>query len=286
MRDATRTVVERLPGPVAPLVDAVTRSHTLTLAAGLAFFGLISLAPAIGFALGLLRLVTGDATAEALTSALEDTFPHTLGLADLIDQMQDRAGRYAGLAFLVLLWPATTLASGWTRALDAVNEEDSTGGLRGLRGRAKGLLVGGGLLGGLLVILGLAATATTLAGGERPVLLVAAFGGGLGVIFAFCLAAYRWLPSESHDVATLWRGALIATAGVVATTVGFAVALGYADQLAEQYPPALSTAVVLGLWLYFANTALLFGEQYNAIRRRRERPEEERGHRERAAGEV
>lgn len=277
--------MERLPGPVQPLVADATRSHTLTLSAGLAFFGLISLAPAIGFALGMLRLVTGDATADALTNALEDTFPETLGLANLIDQMQDRAGRYAGLSLLVLLWPATTLASGWTRALDAVNEEDSTGGLRGLRGRAQGLLVGGGLLAGLLAILGLAAAATTLAGAERPILLVVAVLGGAGVVFVFCLAAYRWLPTETHDVSTLWPGALLATAGVAVTTAGFAVALGYADQLADQYPPALSTAVVLGLWLYFANTALLLGEQYNAIRRRRERPEEERRHQERAPAE-
>lgn len=46
------------------------------------------------------------------------------------------------MATPVLLWPATTLASGWRRALDAVGDQETPPVIRGLVGRVKGLGVG------------------------------------------------------------------------------------------------------------------------------------------------
>lgn len=265
---AMNEALERAPGPWRRLVDHATRTHALTLAAGLAFFGLISLAPAIGFAFGVLRLVLSDATVSGMTEALESSFPQTLGLADLIGHMENQAGGYAGLSLLVLLWPATTLASGWTRALDAVNEEDdSTGGGRGLRGRAKGLVLGGVLMLAFLALLAGVTASTAMAGEGRTALLGVTAVAAVGVQFGMCLAIYRWLPTHRHSLRSLWRGAAWATAGVVAATLAFAFALGFADQFAQRYPPALATAVVIGLWLYAANISLLLGEEYNALRR-------------------
>lgn len=265
---AVDEALEHVPGSWRRLAERAARTHALTLAAGLAFFGLISIAPAIGFAFGVLRLVLPDATVSGMTEALEQHAPTTLGFAELIDQMENQAGRYAGVALLVLLWPATTLASGWTRALDAVNEEDdATEGIRGLRGRARGLVLGGVLMLAFLALLAAVTASTALAGEGRTVLLGLTALGAVGAQFGLCLGIYRWLPSHRHPVRGLWRGAAWATAGVVAATLGFALALGFADQLAQRYPPALSTAVVLGLWLYAANISLLLGEAYNALRR-------------------
>lgn len=243
------------------------RTHTVTIAAGLAFFGLISLAPAISFGFGVLRLALPDGLVSAMSDGLADTFPETLGLADLIDQMEDQAGRYAGLSLVILLWPATTMASGWTRALDAINDVDSTSGVRGLKGRARGLALGGVLLLAFLVLLGAVTASTALAGQGRTLWLMATAVVAVGMQFGLCLAIYRWLPSQSHGLASSWRGATWATVGVVVSTAGFGLALTAADQLAERYPPALATAVVIGLWLYAANLSLLLGEEYNGIRR-------------------
>ncbi|MEX0658214.1 MAG: YhjD/YihY/BrkB family envelope integrity protein [Egibacteraceae bacterium] len=143
-------VSERLPGSVRAVIEGAARHQTLVLAAGLAFFGLLSLSPAVGVGLGLLRMVAPDHLINTLIDTLQHSFPETLGLGGLLEQMQDQGARYAGVGMVVLLWPATTLASGWRRALDAVCEQESPLAIRGLLGRVKGLAVGLVLLAGML----------------------------------------------------------------------------------------------------------------------------------------
>jgi membrane protein len=263
---AQETVREKVPGPLRRLADRVRRHQTLTLAAGLAFFGLVSFAPALGLGMALMRLVTSPQALDALVEALKDGVGATLSLGDLLDQMEGQAGRYAGLSLLVVLWPATTLASGWTRALDAVNEDDATPVLRGLWGRVRGLGVG---LFMTTVLVGVVASIGygTAVGADRLVGVVVAGVAAVGLLFVFCLLVYRWLPSASRPWRSLTRGAAWATAGVVVATLGLVLLLTVVGQIDDRYPPALSTALVLGLWLYAANVCLLLGDELNNLDR-------------------
>lgn len=265
LQERADQVRDHVPGSLRAVVEASARHQTPVMAAGLAFFGLVSLAPAVGVGLGTLRLIAHDQAVSALVEALQDGFSETLGLANLLEQMKDRAGRYAGLGLLVLLWPATTLASALRRALDAVYEQNTPAGVRGVTGRLKGLGLGVVLLTGLLVLLAAVVAAAALMR-ERVVLLGMVALGAVALQLAFCLLVYRVLPAGDRPWSALWRGAVWATAGVVAMTAAFGVALRVADDLATHYPPSLSTAVVLGLWLYGANLALLLGAELNAQR--------------------
>lgn len=258
-------LVEQAPSVLPSLVDAARRHETLLLAGGLGFFGLISLPPAMAVGFGMLRLVAPAEMASALTDALQQAFPDTLQLGKLLDATQDRGGRYAGLGLVILLWPATTLASGWTRALDTVNGFEGLPVARGLAGRVRGLAVGLGLLVGVLGLLAVVTAVTTLVGQSLvlvPMVAVAAVAG----VFGFCLAVYRWLPNQRRPWRALWPGAAWATAGTAAATAGFALVLAAAGTLAGDYPPGLSTVLALGLWLYAANLSLLLGDEYNAWR--------------------
>lgn len=257
---------ERLPGPLAEVVERAARHHTMTLAAGLAFFGLVSIGPAIGLGFALVRILVSPEAADSLVELLRDTGSEMLGLVDLLEQMEDRAPRYAGIALLVLLWPASTLASGWTRGLDAVMEIDSAGGVRGLRGRVSGLVPGAVLVGGLFVLVGAVTIGTALVGADAVVLLVLLPIGAVVFVFLLNLLIYRWLPNATRPWARLWPGAAWATAGVVLSTAGLALALTFGQGLTDRYPPALTTAIVLGLWIYGANIALLLGAEYNEAR--------------------
>lgn len=268
VRARVRDVTElrgQAPGQLRAIIEAAARHHTPMLAAGLAFFGLVSLAPAIGFGLGALRLLAPDQVVSRLVDAVSAAFGETLAIGQLLQQMEDQAARYAGLGLVALLWPATTLASGWRRALDAVYEHDSPPVIRSLAGRAKGLSVGLVLLGGALGLLAAMVAGTTLAG-QRLVLLLVVAAGGLALQFLFCLLLYRLLPAPDRAWSALWPGAVWATAGVAVVTVGFALLLSVAESAAQQYPPTLSTAVVLGLWLYGANLSMLLGAELNAQR--------------------
>lgn len=266
--ERAQDALERVPSGVRAVIDAAARHHTFMLAAGLAFLGLVSVAPALGVGLGLLRLVASEQTVNALVAALQGSMGGALGLADLLGQMQDQAGRYAGLGMLVLLWPATTMASGWRRALEAVHDQESTPALRGLAGRGKGLLVGLFLLSGILVLLAALVAAMTVDAG-RTVVLGGIVVAGLTLQYLFALLVYRYLPATSPSWSGLWPGAAASTVGVGLVTVGLGVGLGLVDSLSQQYPPTLSTAMVIGLWLYGANLSLLLGAELNAARRTR-----------------
>lgn len=265
-RERAGGLAERAPAVVPSLVDAARRHETLLLAGGLAFFGLISLPPAVAVGFGVLRLVASPEAASGLANNLQQVFPETLQLGELLNATQDRGGRYAGLGLVILLWPATTLASGWSRALDAVNEYEALPVARGLAGRLRGLGVGLALLVGVLALLAAVTAGSALVG--QVALLVPVLGAGVAGVFGFCLALYRWLPSQRRSWPALWRGAAWATAGTVVATTGFALALAGAGSLAQNYPAGLSTALVLGLWLYAANLSLLLGDEYNAWRAR------------------
>lgn len=265
-RERAGGLAERAPAVVPSLVDAARRHETLLLAGGLAFFGLISLPPAVAVGFGVLRLVASPEAASGLANNLQQVFPETLQLGELLKATQDRGGRYAGLGLVILLWPATTLASGWSRALDAVNEYEALPVARGLAGRLRGLGVGLALLVGVLALLAAVTAGSALVG--QVALLVPVLGAGVAGVFGFCLALYRWLPSQRRSWPALWRGAVWATAGTAVATTGFALALAGAGSLAQNYPAGLSTALVLGLWLYAANLSLLLGDEYNAWRAR------------------
>jgi membrane protein len=263
LADAAR---EQAPSTLVELVDRTSRHNVLMLAAGLAFFGLISIGPAVGVGFGLIRVLVSPEAADSLADTLEGAFDGQFGFADLFDQMEDRAGRYAGIGLLVLLWPATTLASGWTRTLDDIAGTESGGGVRGLRGRVRGLIPGGILLGAVFLLLGIVTTGATLIGGEQLLLLPALGVFAVVVQVGLNLAVYRWLPTERAPWSRLWPGALWSSAGVILASLGLLAANAFGEGLADQYPPALTTSIVLGLWLYAANSALLLGAEYNEVR--------------------
>ena len=257
---------ERAPSHLVTLLEDSAEHNVLLLAAGLAFFGILSIGPAIAVGFGLLRLISSPEAANSVVELLQDTFPEQLGLAQLLEQMEDRAARYAGVGLVLLLWPATTLASGWTRALNDIDELETDSALRGLKGRLRGLLPGAVLVGGLLLLFGAVTFGTALVGADGAVLAIALGAVAIVLQALFNLLVYRWLPSERRPLRELWPGALWATAGVTLATVGLALLLAIGEGMTQQYPSSLVTSIVLGLWLYGANTALLLGAEHNRIR--------------------
>jgi membrane protein len=245
------------------------RDHNVPiLAAGLAFFGLISIGPAIAVGFGLLQFIASPEAADTVIDLLEDTPIDQFGLVDIMRDMEDQAGQLAGFSVLFLLWPATTLASGWTRALNDIFELDESGP-SGLRGRLRGILPGGVLLLAVFLVF-LAVSFGTALVGEGVVVAFGIIPGTIVVQYAFNLIIYRYLPSRRLAWSALWRGAGLATLGAVLGTLGFVALITFSADFADEYPEQLVTAIVLGFWLYMINTALLVGAEYGAAKRRQE----------------
>ncbi len=252
--------------------DAVTRGrgHNLPiLGAGLAFFGLISIGPAIAVGFGLLQFIASPDAVDAVIELLEDTPIDQFGLVDIMRDMEDQATQFAGFSLLFLLWPASTLASGWTRALNDIFELDAEGP-SGLKGRVRGLVPGSVLLFAVFLVF-LAVSFGTALVGEGGLVAFAIIPGTIAIQFAFNLVIYRYLPSARIAWSALWRGAGLATVGVVLGTLGFVALLTFSQDFADEYPEQLVTAIVLGFWLYATNVALLVGAEYSSARARQQR---------------
>jgi membrane protein len=270
-RDRAEGAKERaeqvVPGTWLEAARSASARNLAVLSAGLAFFGLISIGPAIGVVFGMLQLVVGAEAVEAIVELLEDTPVDQFGLVDIMRDMEDRAGQFAGFGALFLLWPATTLASGWARALNGIFGLESQGPA-GLKGRLRGIVPGAVVIASVFLLFVALSLGTALIG-EQALLAVIVLPGAIAVQGALILVIYRYLPSERFPWRDLWRGAALATAGSVLATAGLALVLTVSGDVTEDYPEQLTTAIVLGFWLYALNTALLLGAEYNGVRRRR-----------------
>jgi uncharacterized BrkB/YihY/UPF0761 family membrane protein len=118
----------------------------------------------------------------------------------------------------------------------------------------------------------IASYAGATAFGDTPVELVGGFAVGLVFGFGATLVTvgfiYRVLPRRAFDWRSTVHGALIAAASISVLSLGYVAYLRLGANFERRYASdALAAVVLLGLWLFAANTALLVG--YRAAHRHR-----------------
>ncbi|MDQ4129792.1 MAG: YihY/virulence factor BrkB family protein [Actinomycetota bacterium] len=247
-------------------------------AAALTYYGLMSLFPTLLFGLSLLGLLGHyPETYEAILSYLRGLVPDTtLGTLDaaLRGALQSKgtAATALVLGLVVTLYGTTGALEAARRALNVVFE---AGGDRSfLRRKAIDiassvlliglvsatlvlLFVGGGLARDLFGFLGLGSTAAWVWGLVRwPAALAVAM-----LVFAFVYyvtpdveqRAFRWITPGALAGVTVWLAA--------SATFSFYVS-NFADVNATY--GSFAAAIVLIVWLWLTNLALLFGAELNA----------------------
>ena len=230
-------------------------------AAGVAFFALLSLVPAMAALVALYGLFA-DPTDVA--QELTDLFGADLGPGRqwILDQLQRLAAASstsltlaAVVALLLAVWSAS---SGVRHLLDAVDLAFGLPRATLVRARLRGvlgmlaLLVAAALVVGLLAVApGLSAWISWL----RYPLVIA-------VVLLGCGRLYR--PGGAHGLAP--AGAVVATAIWVVGSIGLAVYVGSGPDLEAAYG-AFASIVVLMLWLWICGIALLAGAHVTAVLR-------------------
>jgi membrane protein len=251
-------IVERLPPRVRRAVEEMSRRDVFLNAAGLAFYGLISLVPLTVVAMWITSLAAGEGRVQQLARMLSQIAPQGLG-ADRAIRRVAQLGTTVGVASVVAaLWPATAYGSGLARAFRRLSPKPSEE-LTGLLGRLLILLLLPLFVGGAMV--GAFAASSLVGGGALRVLgyalgLVAAFVGS-GLATAVIL---RVFPPEDLPWGRILRGTAVASGGVALLTVAFALALGLGADFGQHYAiSGVASIVLLGLWLFLANALLLLG---------------------------
>ena len=254
--------------------NEIGRDNLSLVAAGVAFYSLLAIPPALAAAIALWGLVADPQSIEDQITQLASALPPEAA-ATLRDQLQGVAARSpktlgwtAILGFLLSLWSARAAVSAMIGALNIVYEEEEKRGLIKLTFISLVLTLGalvGGVLALLLVavvpavmsFLGLGTVAGVLVHVVRWILLLGLVTTGLAVL-------YRTGPSRSH---ARWQwaswGAGVATALWVAASIGFSLFVANFGSYGETYG-AIAGVVILLLWLWLSAFAALVGAEINA----------------------
>ena len=273
--DAPQEIPARGWLEVAKRVKEESRKDNLTLvSAGVAFYALLSLFPALAAMISIYGLVSDPADVTSQLNDLSSTMPAEARQI-LEDQLTAVAstgrtslGFGVALGIVVALWGASSAMNQLLVGLTLVYDEEETRGPVKLRGMAIALTLGALVF--LAVVVGLIAVlpawlsnsplgdaaATAVNVGRWPVLLVLMLAA-LALLYQVgpdrARPKYRWVS---------W-GAVIATVLWLAVSIAFSFYASRFGSYNETYG-TMGAVIVLMLWLLITSLCVLVGAEINA----------------------
>ncbi len=256
------------------VVKEVKADNLPLLSAGVAFYGLLSLFPALVAIVSIYGLAADPAQVADQLETLTRTMPADAAelLKKQVRTVTDSSGRALGVSALVgittALWSASSGMKWLLTALSQVYDEPEDRKFVKLRGTALAMTVGASV--GLVVSLGLIAATPALArlvglGSTGSIvatvlrwpLLAALVVGGLAVVYKYGPnrdpAKLRWVSWGAAIGAVIWLAASAGFAAYSALAPGFAASYG-----------SVAGVVVMMLWLFLTVFSVLLGAEINA----------------------
>jgi membrane protein len=246
--------------------------HVTIVAAGIAFFAMLAILPALVIAVSLYGLFTDLSEAERQIDAVLKVFPGSA--AEIIDtQMRTIAGAsHTNLSFgfalslLLFVWTVSNATRALVRGVKIAYDQEEERSILERRAVALGITVAAIVS----TVIALAIIAAVPAWLQRfdPTDAIVTFGNLrwvlIGVGFALMTGLlYRFAPPKRPSE---WRsivpGAIFATAMWTVTSIGFSVYVSSFGRYNETYG-ALGAAVVLLLWFWFTFLSILVGAELN-----------------------
>ncbi len=242
---------------------AAKRDDLFLYSAALAFYGLVSVAPLVVVALWLASLVVGADEVRAAATRFAEFAPEAVGADRALQRVADLGTRLGVLALVGALWPATAYGSGLVRVFDRLSIGEPRPAAKALKGRGLALALVA-VVPVLILASLLAAYAGTRVLGDGPVLTVVgfalAFVCGFAVTGAGVTVLYKVFPHDPPGWQANVRGTLVAATGISMLSVAYVAYLRLGTNFEQRYvSDALASVVLLGVWLFFANVALLVG---------------------------
>ncbi len=244
------------------------------IAGGVAFFGFLSIFPALIAAISIYGLVASPETVARQIDELSAQLPQSA--SDLIEtQLRDIVENSGGAltlslvaSILIALWSASGGVNNLITAINIAYDEVETRGFVKLRARSLALTLGAILF--VLVTIGLVAVVpavleelplgivgTVLAQVVRWALLLGVMAGSLAVLYRIApdrdAPRLRWVSLGSVVVTVIWA--------VVSLVFSF-----YVDNFGSYNKTygAIAGVIVLMLWLYLTCYLVLLGAEINA----------------------
>ncbi|MEN8238996.1 MAG: YihY/virulence factor BrkB family protein [Actinomycetota bacterium] len=250
--------------------------NVVIVSAGVAFYAVLAILPALILAISLYGIFTSPSQAERQIASLLVVLPEAVE-GTLVTQMRTIAatsraslslGFVASIAFL--LWTVSNATRAMVRAVKIAYDQETQRSR--LEGRWASLALTVAVMIGTIIALSLVAAVPIWLQRFDPTEVIVTFGNlrwlALTAGSAFTVGLlYRYAPAQKPES---WRdvvpGVVAATALWAASSMGFSVYVSSYGSYNATYG-ALGAAVVLLLWFWFTALAVVFGAELNEVLR-------------------
>ncbi len=272
----------RLPdlrGILRDLKDEILRDRVLAVAAGVTFYALLAIVPAITALISVFGLILAPSEVPELLAPLYGLLPEEAAVlvTDQATRIAAKADDALSLTALVALLIALWSANGGTKAL--IEALGIAYDVRETRSFVRLTLVALGFTLGalvLVILLGGAVAALPflverLGGMAEALVLILRWPVILALLLLVLAVLYRWGP-DRPDAEWRWitPGAVVASLGLVLISGGMSWYVANFGSYDETYG-SLAAVVVLMLWIWLSTMMVLVGAELNAELDRRSR---------------
>ena len=267
---------------VAKRVAAESKEDHLTLmSAGVAFYFLIALIPAIAAVVSIYALVAdpaevGDQLASFLEAAPEDVGQLVLSQAERVAATSSGAASISAVVSVLLaLWAASAGCQHLIEAVNAAYDEEETRGFVKLRALALAMTVGAVVF--LAVAMGVIAVVpalledTALGDAARIAIQILRWPAVAIFVILGLAVLYRYAPDRDEPKwSWVSPGAVIATVVWLVASVGFSIYVSNFGSYNETYG-SLGAVIIVMLWLFITALSMILGAEINAEAERQTR---------------
>jgi len=254
--------------------EEISKDRVMSVAAGVTFFGLLALFPAITAFVSIFGLIADASTIGSLTDMMDRLLPGEAAglLEDQITAILDAPSASLSIATVIGLGFALYSAMGGAKALiEALNvawfETEKRGFLK-LNLVALAFTLGAIVL--LIVMIGVIAVVPILlewlplGGMTETVVAWVRWPIMFGVLLIALAALYYWGP-DKRDAAWHWisPGALLASVGLVVASLLFSWYVANFGNYNKTYG-SLGAVIILMTWLWIAAMVVMMGAELNS----------------------
>ncbi len=251
------------------------KSHNASVAAaGVAFFGLIALVPALVATISLYGLISDPEEIEQQILDATETLPEEASalIAQQMTAITNSSGTGLGVGVVVgvvlALWSSSAAVKNLILTLEQAYDVREPRQFIGQRATALAFTFGAisivvvGVF--ILTLVPSLLAETGLGSGQRNLINLARFPVLALAVIVGLMVLYRYGPNHASRDVTVWPGALLAAAIWMLASIAFSI---YASKFADfnETYGSLGAIVGLMLWLYLGAYAVVVGATYNGL---------------------
>ena len=251
----------------------IKRDDATLMAAGVAYYAVLSVVPLTLLLLAVLRLFAdSESSREQLQNFFSVYLPNPVGFVDQIsDQALNLSGFFGLVGLVGILWTGTAVMSALGKAINrafGIRQD-----LPFYKGRPQALLIGAAVLAAFAVSLFGSAAIESVAQFSVPLIGKQVWVQAAARVLPFCvtLASFALIYKYLPNTPTRWRYVLPASVlGAVLFELAKVMFVVYVNRFADfgAYGPVAASLIVLMVWSFYSAFVVIVGAEVVAVHTR------------------